>query len=135
MVAVLRPVSNGIPEFWCGDSQGKRDVVDASTKLKRLSSVRCLRPGQFVVRKRESSGCGPLGIDFDLRRNIGQFGGNAVLVDVEAINAQGIPCFKAYRLPDSFGHESRSPIPAVVIRSFAGIRGGSNVFFVSVVVG
>src|SRR6202162_664989 len=135
MVAVLLPVSNRIPEFWYGDSQGNRDVVDASIKLQRLSSIRCLRPGPFVVRERESSGCGRLGIDFDLRRNIGQFGGNAVLVDVEVINAYGIPCFKAHRLPDTFGHESRSPIPAVVIRSFAGVRGGSNVFFGSVVVG
>src|SRR5260370_10628268 len=82
-------------------------------------------------------------VDFDAPRcpaarlNL-EFGGeggglltDSLLLNMEILDAQGVPGLQTDRLPDSLGYVPRSPIPAILIGSLAGIRRSGYVFFVS----
>src|SRR5258707_12347925 len=56
---------------------------------------------------------------------------DSLLLNMEILDAQGVPGLKTDRLPDSLGYVPRSPIPAILIGSLAGIRRSGYVFFVS----
>src|SRR5271156_1682424 len=123
-VTVLGSIANRKPEFWRGNAQGKRNMIDAGVELQSLGSVGGLRSGHFIMSQRESCCCRLGGVDIKLGCDVGQVTCNSVLVDMEVIDAKRVPGFKPHRLPNALGHITRSPIPAVVVRSFAGVGRG-----------
>src|SRR6266568_3966551 len=100
-----------------------------------MGSVHRLRGRHIVVSQSESGRHRPAGFDLELGCDAGEVIGDFLLVDVKVVNFQCVPSLKSNGLPDSLGKKTWSPVPTVLIGGFAGIGSGSQVFFVSIVVG
>src|SRR5579872_3075743 len=102
MIAALRSVAQGIPEFGRGDVNGEGNLIHAGIELNGLRPVFYRRRVEIIVAVSDRYRSGLDAFDFKLRVQAGCFQGDLVLVDVEALNSQCVPGLEADWLPYAF---------------------------------
>ena len=110
------------------------DVIDARIDLHSLPDGRNRRARKFGISDLDRRHRASTRLNFEFGGERSSVLIHSLLLNMKIFDVERVPRLDANRLPDSFGHVARAPVPAELIVSLPGVRRGGDVFFVSGVV-
>ena len=117
----MRAKPVGPPERWMRNHEIQRGQIRAGLELDHLSSNHCL------VRQIIDENCSVhigRGDNLNFRGKARRASVNLFLNDVEIVHTYCVPRLERHGLPNSAGHEARTPVPSILIGRLADIRFG-----------
>src|SRR6185437_15064924 len=123
LIQVRFAVADRPPALRVRDPERNRDGVATRFQFhiafQRSRAAVGRAPTQCNLRRRRH-----IGVDIQSRVELCNIGRYRLLCDMEIGNAQSVPAFQLDVLPDSFGDDARTPVPAVLVRGLAHVVGG-----------
>src|SRR5277367_1716536 len=110
-------------------------MIHSGIEWQGLGRIGRLCSRELIVRQSESSCRRTIGFDVQFGVENRRVGVHCLLMNVKVVNSKRVPRLESNRLPNAFGHVTRTPIPAVVVWGFAGVGSGRDVLFIAVIMG
>ena len=119
LVDGLRAITGRVPEVWLADLDREIDVVHAGVQRHGAGGSAGGAP-MSVIDRHFRGFVGRRG-DFRFGDQVRHSGGHVTLSNVQVGDPRPVPDLEPDRPPDAAGHETRPPVPAVLVGGFADI--------------